>query len=111
MDEKTLALIKANLKDPALFEVIQKSLLKRARITAIVLGSFLIVSLIAVVYAFVQQTLAIEAQKEALTQKTQMEQCIGEAQKQQGLAAEARIIAEEANKMMAEQLAECQKKK
>jgi hypothetical protein len=108
MDEKTLALIKANLKDPSLFDVIQKSLLRRARITALVLGSFLIIALLAVVYAFVQQTLAKESMKQA---SAQQELCIKEAQKQQALATEARMIAEEANRMAQEQLEACLKKK
>jgi Na+-translocating ferredoxin:NAD+ oxidoreductase RnfG subunit len=108
MDKKTMDLLKANLKDPALWNDIQKSLVKRARITALLLASFLIVSLLALVYGFVQQALAKESQKRAMEQ---MELCVKEAEKQQALASEAAMIAEEANKVVQEQLAECQKKK
>ena len=111
MDQKTLDLIKANLKDPALFDDIQKSLVKRTRIVAILLGSILMVTLIAFVYAFVQQTLAKEAERAMLNQEILMEQMNQAVQKQQALATEAQMIAEEANKMLAEQLAECQKRK
>jgi Na+-translocating ferredoxin:NAD+ oxidoreductase RnfG subunit len=111
MDSKTLELIKNNLKDPSFYDPILKAEVRHARKTAIVLVSFLIIALIAVVYAFVQQTVAAQVLRDSLTQKSQLETCVHEAQKQQGLAAEAQMIAEEANRMALEQLKECQKKK
>jgi WD40 repeat protein len=92
-------------------ELEQKRKLQRARTTAIILGSFLVVALIAVVYAFVQQTLAKEAerkavlaQKEAIAERDKAEIARKEAETQR-LAAEAaraeadkqRLAAEEAS--------------
>jgi hypothetical protein len=101
-----LDLIKANLKDASVYDVIYKSVVTRARISAIVLGSFMIVALLAVVYAFVQQTAAQKLQVE-LTNRTEQVRLVElEAKKQAALAMEARLIAEEANKMALEQLKE-----
>lgn len=108
MNDKTLELIKNNLKDPSLFPVIQKTVLKKARIIALVLGSFLIIALIAVVYAFVQQTKALT---DLNNHKTQLEACMKEAELQHGLAEEARMIAQEANQMAMEELKKCQEAK
>jgi hypothetical protein len=76
-------------------ELEQKRKLQRARTTAIILGSFLVVALLAVVYAFVQQTRAKEAQraaelaqKEAIAERDKAEIARKEAETQR-LAAEA----------------------
>lgn len=58
--------LEENLKDPSLAETIYKSNLKRARTMAVMLGSFLILALIAVVYAYVRQTAAFRQEKIAV---------------------------------------------
>src|SRR5258708_25290143 len=62
-------------------ELEAKRKLQRARTTAIILGSFLVVALIAVVYAFVQQTLAKEAQRAADLARVEAEKQRDEATK------------------------------
>ncbi|MBL7853834.1 MAG: High-affnity carbon uptake protein Hat/HatR [Cyclobacteriaceae bacterium] len=107
-------------------ELEQKRKLQRARTTAIVLGAFLVVALIAVVYAFVQQAeakrqaqiaqekeelanrnaaearmqrnAAIAAQKEADAQRQKAEDNFREAEKQRLAAEEAKKVAEEQRK-------------
>lgn len=110
MDQKTLNLLKENLKDPSLYNTIYDSAIKRARTTAIVLGSFLILALISVMYAFAQQTKYHEAVNFSKEQNAKLELCLKDAQKQMGLAAEARIVAEEANRMALEQLKACEQR-
>jgi len=63
-------------------ELEAKRKLQRARTTAIILGSFLIVALIAVVYAFVQQTIAKAAQRDAEAQRELALAAKAEADKQ-----------------------------
>ena len=111
MNQELLDLMKANLKDASVYGKIEKAIVSRARITAIVLGSFLIIALLAVVYAFVQQTVAKKLQEELTNQMEQVRLYKSEAEKQAALAMEARLIAEEANKMALEQLKECQERK
>lgn len=101
MKPTVLELIKGNLKDPTLFTIIEKTMVQQARKTAIILGSFLIVALVAVVYAFVQLTIAKQAMRNAEVFKS-------ESEKQMGLSREAMMIAEEANREVMDQLLKCQ---
>ncbi len=96
-----------NLKDPSLADGFLKQAVKRARKTAIILGSVLVVAEIAVVYGFVAQTKAREVVIQVEIKKTEFDNCIKEAETQQALAIEAQLIAEEANKMAEQQLKEC----
>ena len=73
-------------------ELEQKRKLQRARVTAMVLGSFLILALMAMVYAFYQQT---EAKKQEKLAKEQSELAIKNAK-------EANIAKEDALKQKAE---------
>ena len=108
MDDKTMELIKNNLKDPSVYNAIAKASARRSRVTAIVIGSFLIISLIAVISAFDQVN---KAKSSVAEYQSQIDACVREAQKQQALAMEAQLIAEEANKVVQEQLTECQKQR
>lgn len=74
-------------------ELEAKRRLQRARVTALVLGAFLVVALIAFVYALVQQTAAVKAQKEAQANFLQAEKNRLEAVKQQKAAEEQKAIA------------------
>ena len=103
--------LRNNLKDPALAETYIRDSKRKARTTSIVLVSFVLVTIMAVVYGFVLQASAQKAEQFAATQKAQLDLCILESQKQQALAEEARMIGEEANKAMQIQLLECQKRK
>ena len=107
MSRKIHDLLKDNVKDPNALEAIQSVMLRNARITALVLGSFLIIALVAVVYGFVQAEQTKVAIKLSEEHMIKVEQCIREAQKLQAFAQEAQLIAAEANKMTAEQLKDC----
>jgi hypothetical protein len=111
MNQKMLDLIKENLKDPSMFEVVNRAFVKQARSTAIVLGSFLIVALIAVVYAFVQQTEKQKISQELANQVEEVRLIKLESEKQAALVMEAKLIAEEANRMALEQLKECEQQR
>ena len=76
-------------------ELEAKRKLQRARTTAIILGSFLVVALIAVVYAFVQQTLAKEAERKAVAAQLAADEQRVEAEKQRDAADAARKEADE----------------
>ncbi|MBX7124729.1 MAG: High-affnity carbon uptake protein Hat/HatR [Cyclobacteriaceae bacterium] len=76
-------------------ELEQKRKLQRARIAALVMGAFTIVALIAMVYAFVQQTFADKARVEAEAQKTE---AIKQAKRADDQAARANLEAENAKK-------------
>ena len=103
MSQSVLKLIKENLKDHSVFPSIERAVVKQARIMAIVLASFLMVALIAVVYAFVQQEKVQQAMQ-------QVDLIRKEVEKQRGLALEAQMISEEVNKMAAEQLKACEER-
>jgi WD40 repeat protein len=77
-------------------ELEAKRKLQRARTTAIILGSFLVVALIAVVYAFVQQTLAKEAERSAVLARDQAEVQRKAAEAAKAEADKQRIAAENA---------------
>lgn len=111
MNQEMLDLIKENLKDPSVFEKISKSVLWQAKKTAIVLGSFLIVALLAIVYAFVQQVKTQKVSQDLALQIEEVRLMKSQSEMQAALALEARLIAEEANKMALEQLSECLQKK
>lgn len=100
--------LKVNLKDPNLIEGFNKQTLYRARRTAIVLGSVLIIALLSVVYAFVQDTLAKEAQRKTEVLMKQYAQCDTELEKQKALAQESALITQEVTRMAEEQLKLCQ---
>jgi Tfp pilus assembly protein PilN len=103
--------MKQHISDPFVFQKIEKGFIKRARITAIVLGSFLVVALIAVVYGFVQNVKAQEAEKTIISLQQEVEAATAEARTQAALAIESKLIAEEAAKFAYEELEECRKKK
>ena len=111
MNETVFELIKKNITDPAILEVIQKSFLKRARATAIVLGSAIVITLIAIVYAYVQQVSGEMAKQDIKFLKEEIELQKAETEKQVGLALEAKIIAEEAAKLSYEELEKCRAQK
>jgi WD40 repeat protein len=75
-------------------ELEAKRRLQRARVIALVLGAFLVVALIAFVYALVQQTAAVKAQKEAVANAERANKEKIEADRQRGLAVEAKKLAD-----------------
>jgi predicted protein tyrosine phosphatase len=75
------------------------------------LGCALVIALAFVVYAFVQQSNSRKSLMELESKKAILLQCQQGVGKQKALAMEAQLIAEEANKMVLEQLKECQQKK
>jgi WD40 repeat protein len=97
-------------------ELEAKRKLQRARTTAIVLGSFLIVALIAVVYAFVQTVKAQAAERQAQAEKAiadeqrkQAEAAKAEADRQAKIAEERRVEAEAAKERALASEAEAKK--
>lgn len=100
-------LIQANISDTAVLEQIHKKLIEKARTTALLLGSALIIVLIAIVYAFIQQVKLEKAQIEFSDLRKELDQSKTEYEKQVALAAEAKIIAEEAARLSYEQLLKC----
>lgn len=108
--ERTLIFLEYSRKEfeteQRIKELEAKRKLQRARTTAIVLGSFLIVALIAVVYAFVQQTAANAARREAESARDLAEEQRIKAEAAQKLAeenAEKARVAEELAKKNAEE--------
>lgn len=102
--------LKENLKDPALAESFMRSHVKQARKTALVLGSALLISLVAVVYAFVQQTVAQRNDGILSKEKKKLNQCEAELQKQNAQAKESEMIVLTAIEEAQLQLTGCQKK-
>lgn len=113
LEEKmgTVEYLKACLKDPSVYSVLEKQMLYRARRVALILGGVLVATLILVVFAFVQDVKFKVVTKRRTDLETQLNLCVQEAQKQQGIAAENMLILSEANKLAEEQLRECQSKK
>lgn len=109
--QKYQAFLKTNFNDPARVEEFNKQTLYRSRRTALIMGGSLIVGLISLVFAFIQNVKFEYVSRNQSAVKNQLEVCVQEAQKQQGLATENRIILEEANKMAEEQLKACQSRK
>ncbi|MCU0420395.1 MAG: High-affnity carbon uptake protein Hat/HatR [Cyclobacteriaceae bacterium] len=70
-------------------ELEAKRKLQRARTTALVLGAFLLLALVAMVYAFVQQVEANTQRAEALKQQERAEQNANEAKRQEEIAKDA----------------------
>lgn len=107
----TIEYLKACLKDPSVYQTLEKKSLYRAKRASLILGLTLMVTLVFVVFSFVQDVQFKVATKKKSDLETQLNLCIQEAQKQQGLAAENMMILSEANKLAEEQLRECQSKK
>ena len=104
-------LIQANISDTTVLEQIQKKLIEKARTMALLLGSALIIVLIAIVYAFIQQVKFEHVQIEISDLKKELDQSKTEYEKQVALATEAKIIAEEVARLSYEQLLECRSNK
>lgn len=96
------------LKDPSLADGFLNNAMIQARKTALILGGILMIALISVVYAFVQDTLAKEAQRKSEVLAKQYTQCETELEKQKALAQESALITEEVTRMAEEQLTLCQ---
>jgi hypothetical protein len=96
------------LKDPSLTDGFLNNAMSQARKTALILGGTLVIALISVVYAFVQETLAKEAQRKTEVLTKQYTQCEAELEKQKALAQESALITEEVTRMAEEQLKLCQ---
>lgn len=93
-------------------ELEQKRKLKRARITALVLASATVISLIFLVFAFIQKANADKQTEEANLQRQKAEANFTLAEEQRKLAETKRIEAEEATaRAMAAQLAEAEQRK
>ena len=108
--ERTLIFLEYSKKEfeteQRIKELEAKRRLQRARVTALVLGAFLVVALIAFVYALVQQTEAKRQEKLAIENASKAEKSALEAKEQQKLAEisaqkarEAQIVAEEQRKL------------
>jgi len=100
--------LSGQLKDPSLADKFLSDSMDQARKTALIMGGVLIIALISIVYAFVQDTLEKEAHRKAEQQTAQYNLCQQELKKQEALAQEAAIIATEATRMAEEQLKLCQ---
>lgn len=92
-------------------ELEQKRKLKRARITALILASATVISLIFLVFAFIQKSRADEQFKIANEQKQRAEANADEARAQRIVADERRLVAEEATaRALAAQKAEAEQR-
>jgi WD40 repeat protein/energy-coupling factor transporter ATP-binding protein EcfA2 len=76
-------------------ELEQKRKLQRARITAIILGTFAGIALLAFIYAFVQSGIAKENEKKAIAQEDLAKRNAKEAEAQKIIAVEAAEIAKQ----------------
>lgn len=103
--------LKENLNDPSLADGILKKRLYEARKTSIILGSVLIIALISIVYAFVQQTMAKAYERKLSSMNIEHSNCLTGSEKQKGFATEAQLIAKEVNEMAMEQLQACLRSK
>lgn len=97
---------------------VNKQQLKRARLTALILASVIVFSLLTLIYAFMQKMEADKARADAEVigvQLKQMEteamQNRAEAEKQKTMAEEQRMMALVAEQRAMQALAECDKKK
>jgi hypothetical protein len=107
----TAEYLKACLKDPGVYQALEKQSLYRARRVALILGGIFMITLIMVVFAFVQDVQFKVVVKKKSDLETQLNFCVQEVQKQQGLATESMLILSEANKLVEEQLRACLSKK
>jgi hypothetical protein len=104
------ALIAKHITDPSAREKIAKEMLWDSRKIAIILGSFLMIAIVSIAYGFIQHE-KYKMEKRNVDEKIiQLDACMKEAEMQQALAVESRMIAEEANRMAVEQLKACQAK-
>jgi hypothetical protein len=104
------AFVRANFKDPTLAEAIIRADQRRAAITKIVVGSFLLIALVAIGYALNKQSMARSFQMQALTLVNQADSCQQQANQQMQQAAASRQQAEEMSKKIQQQLEDCLKK-
>ncbi|MBX2944564.1 MAG: hypothetical protein KF725_01925 [Cyclobacteriaceae bacterium] len=88
-----------------------KNALVRARVTALALGLLTIISLLLLVYAFIQKAEAEKNMQEALAQKQLYDQCQQENQKAMQAAQESLMIAKAERARAEEVLLECEKTK
>ena len=103
----TVEYLKACLKNPGLYQALEKQSLNRARRVALILGALLVATLIMIVFAFVQDVQFKAASKKKSDLEAQLNLCVQEAQKQQALATENMLILAEVNKLAEEQLQAC----
>lgn len=104
-------LINDNVSDPVVREQIHKNLVKKARTSALLLGSVLIVALGFTFYAYSQKINVEKLQIEISAVQKEIDLVKSEYEKQVALATEAKIIAEEAARLSYEQLQDCRNKK
>lgn len=108
--ERTLIFLEYSKKEweteQRIKELEQKRKLQRARITAIVLATATIVSLLFLVYAFIQKGFADEAKNQALALKEiadenakKAEAAAAEAKKQEGIALAEKAVADQQRKL------------
>jgi hypothetical protein len=104
------AFARANFKDPALAEAIIRTDQRRATITKIVIGSFLLIMMVAIGYAINKQNRARGFEVQALTLVNKADSCQQQANQQMQQAAASRQQAEEMHRKIQQQLEDCQKK-
>ena len=102
--------VRANFKDPAVAEAIIRADQRRTPITKIVIGSFLLVMIVAIGYAINKQNIARDFQLKGLSAVSKTDSCQQQAQKQMQQAAASRQQAEEMHMKIQQQLEDCQKK-
>jgi len=103
--------VRKNYKDQTLAEKIIQSDQRRASIMKIVVGSFLVVILVAIGYAINKQNIAKGFHIQLLSTVSKTDSCRHQAEQQMVLAAASRKQAEEMHMKIQQQLEECQKRK
>jgi hypothetical protein len=104
------AFVRANFIDLALAEKIIQADQRKATIMKFVVGSFLLVMMVAIGYAINKQNVARDFQVETLTLISKVDSCQQETKQQMEQAAVTRKQAEETNLKIQQQLEDCQKK-
>jgi hypothetical protein len=102
--------VRVNFKDPAVAEAVIRSDQRKATITKFVIGSFLLIMMVAIGYAINKQNIARGFQVEAMTLVNKSDSCQQQANLQMQLAVTSRKHAEEMHMKIQQQLEDCQKK-
>ncbi len=102
--------LRQNFKEPAMAEPFIRGGRRRDIILMIIVGIFVLVTLAAIVYGYVQKTIVAKEQQELVRVESQTAACIQDAQTKMATARYARTQAEEFNRKVQEQLKECGKK-
>ncbi len=102
--------IRENFKDPKLAERIIQADQRKVTIMKVVVGSFLLVTMVAIGYAINKQNVARDFKVQTLNVVSKADSCQLLAKQQVSIEENARLQANERHMKIQQQLEECQKK-